>query len=162
MLNELVDNLGSDIQFYQSFKLTEDELLIVSTKNRILIDFYNKPINRSHIKLEFLSLIEDISCEKFIAIGHLLDIMFSMNQENAKSIREYLIFLFNENVIDKDDIKHGMVLGLVNFRDNIVNYPSSKTYLKEFLALMTELEIIDDNLKIVFEKCCDNIEKLIF
>lgn len=55
-----------------------------------------------------------------------------------------------------------IVLGMVNFRDNIVNFPNSKLYLKQFLNLATERKIIDFKLQEVYERCCDNIEKLIF
>ena len=54
-----------------------------------------------------------------------------------------------------------IVLGLVNFRDNMIDYPNSKTYLKNFLVTITEKEIIDLKLHQVYEKCCENIEKCI-
>lgn len=162
LMNELVRNLGSDITFYQSFRLSDDEQKVISKKNKILISFYSNSLHKTNIKAEFLSLIEEITCEKFIIVGHILDIMYSMNYENATTIIEYLIYLFQEGVIDKEDIKHGIVLGLVNFKDNITNFPSSKAYLKKFLLKLTELDIIDINLEKVYETCCDNIEKLIF
>lgn len=162
LMNELVRNLGSDITFYQSFRLSDDEQKVISRKNKILISFFSNSLHKTNIKAEFLSLIEEITCEKFIIVGHILDIMYSMNYENATTIIEYLIYLFQEGVIDKEDIKHGIVLGLVNFKDNITNFPSSKAYLKKFLLKLTELDIIDSNLEKVYETCCDNIEKLIF
>ena len=160
-MNELVDYLGSDIQFYQCFKLNEEQHKIVFNKNKILIDFWNKTIHRSNLSREFMSMVTDLSCEKFIAVGHILDIMFSMNSENANSMQDYLVFLFNDKTIDSEDIKHGIVLGLVNFRDNIINFPCSNEYLKKFLVRISDLSIVDKNLLDVYEKCCDNIERFI-
>jgi hypothetical protein len=51
------------------------------------------------------------------------------------------------------------VLGLVNFKDNIIDYPNSKEYLHKFLKQIKNEEIIDDKLLEVYQKCCDNIEK---
>ena len=52
------------------------------------------------------------------------------------------------------------MLGLVNFKDNIIDYPNSKEYLNKFLKLLKQEAIIENNLYEVFQQCCDNIEKL--
>lgn len=108
LMNELVTNLGSDIQFYQCFKLTEEEFKLVIETNIILIKEWVG--NRSNFALqeaEFSKLINQIPCEKFIAVGHILEIMFSKNTEDAKSIRDYLLCFYDNKVLDGEDIKHG-------------------------------------------------------
>jgi len=52
-----------------------------------------------------------------------------------------------------------IVLGMVNFKDNIIDYPNSKDYLQKFLNLIKEKNIMDENLLKVYQKCCDNMEK---
>jgi len=48
---------------------------------------------------------------------------------------------------------------MVNFKDNIIDYPNSKDYLHRFLNMINEKNIIDENLLKVYQKCCDNMEK---
>lgn len=52
-----------------------------------------------------------------------------------------------------------LVLGLVNFKDYIIDYPNSKDYLINFLAMFLEKGIIDEKLVKVYLRCCDIIEK---
>ena len=52
-----------------------------------------------------------------------------------------------------------IVLGLVNFKDNVIDYPNSKEYLQKFLEMIKNENIIDEKLLEVYQKCCDNIEK---
>ena len=107
IMNELIENLGADIQFYQCFKLeSEESELIINYNKKILETFANKK-DLGKIKEIFNKMIKEAQCEKFIAVGHILDSMFSMDKENAKLIREYLIFLIIEEVLDSEDIKHG-------------------------------------------------------
>ena len=54
-----------------------------------------------------MNLIDDIPCEKFIAVGHILEIMFSKNTTDANSIREFLLYFFDEGILDGEDLKHG-------------------------------------------------------
>jgi len=163
LMNDLVSNLGADIQFYQCFKLTEEEFKIIEDANKFFIKEWNTNKNNFHLQgSEFLHLIDEVPCEKFIAVGHILEIMFSKNTEDAKAIREYLLYLYDEKIVDGEDLKHGIVLGLVNFRDNMIDYPNSKKYLKDFLSEITDKEIIDENLKTVYEKCCNSIEQCLF
>jgi hypothetical protein len=51
------------------------------------------------------------------------------------------------------------VLGLVNFKDNMIDYPNSKEYLHKFLKMITENNVIDEKLLKVYQRCCDNLEK---
>jgi hypothetical protein len=53
-----------------------------------------------------------------------------------------------------------IVLGLVNFKDNIIDYPNSKDYLQKFLNMILEENVIDKQLLKVYQKCCDNLEKI--
>ncbi len=52
-----------------------------------------------------------------------------------------------------------ITLGLVNFKDNIIDYPNSKDYLQKFLKMIKDKNIIDEKLLEVYKKCCDNLEK---
>ena len=52
-------------------------------------------------------MMEDVQCEKFIAIGHVLENMFSLNVRNSNMTMMALIYLYNNRLIDHEDIKHG-------------------------------------------------------
>ena len=52
-----------------------------------------------------------------------------------------------------------IVLGLVNFIDNIIDYPNTKEYLRKFLDLIKINNIMDEKLLKVYQRCCENIEK---
>lgn len=107
LMNELVTNLGADIQFYQCFKLTEEEFSLVNKAvNMYIIEWTKGKEFKSQID-GFRQLIDEVPCEKFIAVGHILEIMFSKNTEDAKAIREFLLFFFDNKVLDGEDIKHG-------------------------------------------------------
>ena len=104
-------------------------------------------------------MMEEVQCEKFIAVGHLLEIMFSLNSDDANRIMSTIIFLFNNKLIDDEDIKHGIVLGLVNFKNNIIDYPNTKEYFQKFINLIKENNIIDEKILKVYQRTCDNLEK---
>ena len=70
-----------------------------------------------------------------------------------------IIFLFNNKLIDDEDIKHGIVLGLVNFKNNIIDYPNTKEYFQKFINLIKENNIIDEKILKVYQRTCDNLEK---
>lgn len=106
LIVDLVNNLGADIQFYQCFKLEDDDSKIIFNYNKQFIQFYVSK-SFSQLKEKFKYMITELTCEKFIAVGHLLDTMFSMNTENAKYVREYLMYFFDEGIIDNEDVKHG-------------------------------------------------------
>lgn len=54
---------------------------------------------------------------------------------------------------------YSIVLGLVNFIDNIIDYPNTKEYLRKFLDLVKLNSIMDEKLLKVYQRCCENIEK---
>jgi len=166
MFNELVTSLGADITFYQCFKLTDDEFIIIKSIHKEMFNYLN---NKDELSRLFNNLLEEVLCEKFIAVGHILENMFSFDVKNANKTFDLFLQLYDLNTIDNEDIKHGylffnfsIVLGLVNFKDNMIDYPNSKTYLKRFLNLIAQKNIIDEKLLIVYEHCCDNIEKFVF
>lgn len=107
LMNELVTNLGADIQFYQCFKLTEDEFAIINKAVNIYIKEWIQGSKFKNEIEEFYKLIDEVPCEKFIAVGHILEIMFSKNTEDSKAIREILLFFYDNKVLDGEDIKHG-------------------------------------------------------
>lgn len=55
----------------------------------------------------FDKMMEEIQCEKFIALGHILENMFSLNVKNAQTIMNFLIYIYEKGMIEKEDIKHG-------------------------------------------------------
>jgi hypothetical protein len=59
------------------------------------------------IKKIFNKMMEDIQCEKFIAVGHLIENMFSLNVKNSNAVMNLLIYLYENKIIDEEDIKHG-------------------------------------------------------
>ena len=103
-------------------------------------------INLEEVKLTFQKTLEDIPCEKFIAVGHLIEYMFSQNVNDSELSIRYLIYLFENGIIELDDLKHGIVLGLVNFQDNIIDYPKSKDYLQKLLDIIKSKNIIDEKI----------------
>jgi hypothetical protein len=107
LMNELVTNLGADIQFYQCFKLTEEEFSLVSKAVRTYIKEWIQKGDFRNVINDFYRLIDEVPCEKFIAVGHILEIMFSKNTEDANAIREILLFFYDNKVLDGEDIKHG-------------------------------------------------------
>ena len=48
---------------------------------------------------------------------------------------------------------------MVNFKDNLIDYPCSKDYLNNFLIMIRDKNIIDENLFKVYQIVCDNMEK---
>lgn len=51
--------------------------------------------------------MEEVQCEKFIAIGHIIENMFSLNVKNSNTIMNLLIYLYENKIADVEDIKHG-------------------------------------------------------
>ena len=60
--------------------------------------------------------MEEVQCEKFIAVGHMIEIMFSRSETDKNKIINIILYLFKKKLIDDEDIKHGIVLGLVKFK----------------------------------------------
>jgi hypothetical protein len=63
--------------------------------------------NLEEIKKIFDKMMEDVQCEKFIAIGHLIENMFSLNVKNSNTIMYLFIYLYENKIVDVEDIKHG-------------------------------------------------------
>ena len=85
---------------------------------RILYYYFNsilklKLFEFNEIKENFNSTLEEIFCEKFIAVGHLLENLFSQNVKDSNTTMTYLIFLFKNDIIDSEDIKHGYFIRLL-------------------------------------------------
>ena len=167
LINELVNNLGSDIQFYQCFRLTEEEFSIIKISNNSFIYILSDTTNHNEEEIisTFNKMMDDLQCEKFISIGHLLENMFSLNAKNSIITMNLIIKLYELKLLEIDDIKHGyyffylfsIVLGLVNFKDNLIDYPNSKDYLRRFFLMIKNKQIIDEKLLRVYEKCLDNL-----
>ena len=168
LTDELVNYLDADIEFYQCFRLTEEEFDIIKNGSNKFIKIFNNYnnlninnniINYDNVKNIFDEMMEEVQCEKFIAIGHLLEIMFSLNNDNAVNIMNCIIYFFNNQFIDEEDIKHGIVLGLVNFKNNIIDYPNTKEYFQKFINLIKDNNVLDEKILKVYQRCCDNMEK---
>ena len=108
LMNELVSALGSDIEFYQCFKLNEEEFELIKKINLSYLNNYEN-ITLEEVKTAFQKTLEDIPCEKFIAVGHLLEFMFSQNVTHADISIRYLVYLFDNALVDSDDLKHGYI-----------------------------------------------------
>ena len=169
LMDELVNYLDADIEFYQCFRLTEEEFDIIKNGSNKFIKIFNNYnnlninnniINYDNVKNIFDEMMEEVQCEKFIAIGHLLEIMFSLNNDNAVNIMNCIIYFFNNQFIDEEDIKHGIVLGLVNFKNNIIDYPNTKEYFQKFINLIKDNNVLDEKILKVYQRCCDNMEKI--
>ena len=104
-------------------------------------------------------MMEELQCENFIAMGHLIEIMFSQNETNAKKIINIILYLFKNNIISDEDIKHGIVLGLVKFKKNIIDYPNTKKYFQNFIDNIKINKVLDEKILMVYQRCCDSIEK---
>jgi hypothetical protein len=108
LMDELVSNLGSDIEFYQCFRLTEEEFALIQKANNGLNNEIEEPeISDEEVNKIFEKLSEDLQCEKFILVGHILENMFSQNVKNSNVTSSMLIYLFTKNLISCEDIKHG-------------------------------------------------------
>ena len=64
-------------------------------------------LNAEEVKAIFTKMMDDVQCEKFIAVGHLLENMFSLNVKNSNVTMSLLIYLYSSKLIDQEDIKHG-------------------------------------------------------
>ena len=163
LVDEVVQYLNMDIEFYQCFQLTEEECNIVKEycEKFLQYDLDDNNINNKNNLLEknFDEMMEELQCEKFIAMGHLIEIMFSQNEINAKKIINIVLYLFKNNIISDEDIKHGIVLGLVKFKKNIIDYPNTKKYFQNFIDNIKKNKVLDEKILIVYQRCCDNIEK---
>ena len=160
LVDELLQYLNMDLEFYQCFQLNEEECDIVKEYCEKFLQNENINNENKNISLEknFEEMMEELQCEKFIAMGHLIEIMFSKNEINAKKIINIILYLFKNNLICDEDIKHGIVLGLVKFKKNMIDYPNTKKYFQNFIDQIKINKVLDEKILIVYQRCCDNIE----
>ena len=163
LVDELVQYLNMDIEFYQCFQLNEEECDIVKEycEKFLQNDLDDNNINNKNKLLEkyFEEMMDELQCEKFIAMGHLIEIMFSQNEIYAKKIINIVLYLFKNKLISDEDIKHGIVLGLVKFKKNIIDYPNTKKYFQNFIDNIKINKVLDEKILIVYQRCCDSIGK---
>ena len=163
LVDEVVQYLNMDIEFYQCFQLNEEECYIVKEycDKFLQYDIDDNNINNKNNLLEknFEEMMEELQCEKFIAMGHLIEIMFSQNEMNAKKIINIILYLFKQALINDEDIKHGIVLGLVKFKKNIIDYPNTKKYFQNFIDNLKTNKVLDEKILIVYQRCCDSMGK---
>ena len=163
LVDEVVQYLNMDIEFYQCFQLNEEECYIVKEycDKFLQYDIDDNNINNKNNLLEknFEEMMEELQCEKFIAMGHLIEIMFSQNEMNAKKIINIILYLFKKSLINDDDIKHGIVLGLVKFKKNIIDYPNTKKYFQNFIDNIKTNKVLDEKILLVYQRCCDSMGK---
>ena len=55
----------------------------------------------------FNDMLEEVQCEKFIAVGHMIENMFIYDNRKSNYIMNLLISLFLYKTIDEEDLKHG-------------------------------------------------------
>lgn len=162
LIDELVTCLGADIDFYHCFRLTEEEFSLIKEGTKIILNHYNIIKDnkiQAVLKADFETMMDEVQCEKFIAVGHILEIMFSMNVETADKLIKLIISFYNDKLIEEEDIKHGICLSLVNFKNNIIDYPNTKEYFQKFINIIKDNKVIDEKIFKVYQRCCDNMEK---
>ena len=163
LVDEVVQYLNMDIEFYQCFQLNEEECDIVKQYCEKFLenDLNDNNINNKNNLLEknFDEMMDELQCEKFIAVGHIIEIMFSQNEINSKKIINIILYLFKNNIINDEDIKHGIVLGLFKFKKNIIDYPNTKKYFQNFIDNIRNNKVLDEKILMVYQRCCDSIEK---
>lgn len=106
LMDEITKELGADIEFYQCFNLTDFEFDIIKEHNNHYISRGEK-LSIDDLKTEFFLLLENVPCEKFIAIGHLIEYFFSQSIKDSEVSMNYLLKLLENKTIDIDDLKHG-------------------------------------------------------
>ena len=67
----------------------------------------NEKIEKKEATDIFYEMLEEVQCEKFIAVGHILENMIVYDSKKSNYIMNALIYLFSYNLIDDEDIKHG-------------------------------------------------------
>ena len=166
LVDEVIQYLNMDLEFYQCFQLNEEECDIVKeyTEKFLINDLKEEDINNNEYKCDLLEknfeeMMEELQCEKFIAVGHMIEIMFSRSEIDKIKIIKIILYLFKKEVINEEDIKHGIVLGLVKFKKNIIDYPNTKKYFQDFIDNLKNNKVLDDKMILVYQRCCDNIGK---
>ena len=166
LVDEVIQYLNMDLEFYECFQLNEEECDIVKeyTDKLLKNDLNDKEINNDEYKCDLLEknfeeMMEEVQCEKFIAVGHMIEIMFSRSETDKNKIINIILYLFKKKLIDDEDIKHGIVLGLVKFKKNIIDYPNTKKYFQDFIDKIKNDKVLDDKMILVYQRCCDSIGK---
>ena len=166
LVDEVIQYLNMDLEFYQCFQLNEEECDIVKeyTEKFLKNDLKEEDINNKEYKCNLLEknfdeMMEELQCEKFIAVGHMIEIMFSRSEKDKIKIINIILYLFKKEIINEEDIKHGIVLGLVKFKKNIIDYPNTKKYFQDFIDNLKSNKVLDDKMILVYQRCCDNIGK---
>ena len=166
LVDEVIQYLNMDLEFYQCFQLNDEECDIVKeyTEKFLKNEIKEEEINNKEYKCEilennFAEMMEELQCEKFIAVGHMIEIMFSRGETDKNKIIRIILYLFKKEVINEEDIKHGIVLGLVKFKKNIIDYPNTKKYFQDFIDNLKNNKVLDDKMILVYQRCCDNIGK---
>ena len=166
LVDEVIQYLNMDLEFYQCFQLNEEECDIVKeyTEKLLKNDIKEEDINSVKYKNQnlekiFEEMMEELQCEKFIAVGHMIEIMFSRSEIDKNKIINIILYLFKKEVINDEDIKHGIVLGLVKFKRNIIDYPNTKKYFQDFINKIKSNNVLDEKMILVYQRCCDNIGK---
>jgi hypothetical protein len=166
LVDEVIQYLNMDLEFYQCFQLNEEECDIVKeyTEKLLINDIKEEVINNTEynctlLEKNFEEMMEELQCEKFIAVGHIIEIMFSRSEIDKNKIINIILYLFKKELINDEDIKHGIVLGLVKFKKNIIDYPNTKKYFQDFINKIKSDNVLDDKMILVYQRCCDNIGK---
>ena len=166
LVDEVIQYLNMDLEFYECFQLNEEECDIVKeyTDKLLKSDLNDKEINNDEYKCDLLEknfeeMMEEVQCEKFIAVGHMIEIMFSRSEKDKIKIINIILYLFKKEIINEEDIKHGIVLGLVKFKKNIIDYPNTKKYFQDFIDKIKNDKVLDDKMILVYQRCCDSIGK---
>ena len=166
LVDEVIQYLNMDLEFYECFQLNEEECDIVKeyTDKLLKSDLNDKEVNNDEYKCDLLEknfeeMMEEVQCEKFIAVGHMIEIMFSRSETDKNKIINIILYLFKKKLIDDEDIKHGIVLGLVKFKKNIIDYPNTKKYFQDFIDKIKNDKVLDDKMILVYQRCCDSIGK---
>ena len=89
----------------------------------------------------------------------MIEIMFSRSETDKNKIINIILYLFKKKLIDDEDIKHGIVLGLVKFKKNMVGCPNTKKYFQDFIDKIKNDKVLDDKMILVYQRCCDSIGK---
>ena len=166
LVDEVIQYLNMDLEFYQCFQLNEEECDIVKeyTEKLLINDIKEEVINNTEynctlLEKNFEEMMEELQCEKFIAVGHIIEIMFSRSEIDKNKIINIILYLFKKELINDEDIKHGIVLGLVKFKKTIIDYPNTKKYFQDFINKIKSNNVLDDKMILVYQRCCDNIGK---
>ncbi len=106
LMDEIIKELGADIEFYQCFNLSEEEFDIIKEHNNHYITIEHQ-ISLEDLRNSFYLLLDNVPCEKFIAVGNLIENFFSQNIKDSEVTMNYLMKLLENKIIEMDDLKHG-------------------------------------------------------